>query len=106
MCVPECVTVLDTIRTLSMPCLVFTQKCLPGEPQHSQLVRADLRSQLDEFSIVGGSQASRGREVDDEDSRDLRVFAQIDFLACRNMREKPSSFVLARTCTLTSKLFT
>lgn len=55
-----------------------------GEPQHCELVGADLGSQLDEFSIVGGSQTSRGREVDNKHCGNIRVKGEIHLLACTN----------------------
>jgi hypothetical protein len=37
---------------------LLTTELVAGEPQHSEFIGADLGSQLDKFSIVGGSQAS------------------------------------------------
>lgn len=52
-----------------------------GEPQHSELIRADLRSQLDEFSIVGGSETSRGGQIHDQHCWYRRKLAEIYFFA-------------------------
>lgn len=53
-----CALALGKGLDLGVGTRLLAAELVAGEPQHSELVGADLGSQLDEFSIVGGSQAS------------------------------------------------